>query len=67
MKGLGIVMALVIISGFVAGQEVFGYVEPGTKEDKEFMSGIFLVGFVIIYGGVIYLRKSTQLEVLKKN
>ena len=66
MKGFGIVMALIIISGCVSGQEVFGFVEPGTKEDKNFMSSIFLVGFVVIYGGIIYLRKSSQIETIQK-
>jgi hypothetical protein len=65
MKGIGVVLALVIISGFVSGQEVFGYAEPGTKEDKQFMSGVFLIGFVVIYGGVIYLRKSTEEEIIQ--
>lgn len=65
MKGIGFVLALVIISGFISGQEVFGYVEPGTKEDKEFMSGVFLIGFVAIYGGIIYLRKSSELETIQ--
>ena len=60
VKGIGVVLALIIVSGFISGQEVFGYVEPGTKEDKEFMSGIFLIGFVVIYGGIIYMRKSSQ-------
>ena len=62
MKGIGVVLALIIVSGFFSGQEVFGYVEPGTKEDKEFMSGIFLIGFVVIYGGIIYMRKSSEIK-----
>ncbi len=62
MKGIGIVFALILISGFISGQEVFGYVEPGTKEDKELMSGVFLIGFVAIYGGIIYMRKSSQIN-----
>ena len=43
LKGIGFVLAVVIISGFISSQEVFGYVDPGTKEDKEFMSGVFLI------------------------
>ena len=65
MKGIGLVIALVIISGFISGQEVFGYVDPGTKEDKEFMSGVFLIGFVVIYGGIIYMRKSSEIETIQ--
>lgn len=65
MKGLATVLALVIVSGFISGQEVFGFTDPGTKEDKEFMSGVFLIGFVVIYGGIIYLRKSSQMESLE--
>lgn len=65
MKGLGVILALVIISGFISGQQVFGFSDPGTKEDKEFMSGVFLIGFVVIYGGIIYLRKSSQIETIQ--
>jgi len=65
LKGIGFVLAVVIISGFISGQEVFGYVDPGTKEDKEFMSGVFLIGFVVIYGGIIYMRKSSELETIQ--
>ena len=61
MKVIGIVLALVIISGFISSQEVFGFTDPGTKEDKEFMSGVFLIGFVVIYSGIIYLRKSSEI------
>lgn len=65
MKGIGLVIALVLISGFISGQEVFGYVDPGTKEDKKFMSGVFLIGFVVIYGGIIYMRKSSEIETIQ--
>ena len=65
LKGLGMILALVIISGFISGQEVFGLTDPGTKEDKEFMSGVFLIGFVVIYGGIIYLGKSSEIETIQ--
>jgi len=65
MKGIGVVVALIIISGFISGQEVFGYNEPGTKEDKQFMSGVFLIGFVAIYGGIIYMSKSSEIKSIK--
>ena len=65
MKGIGVLLTLVIISGFISGQEAFGYVEPGTKEDKEFMSGVFLIGFVGIYGGIIYLHKSSEIKTIQ--
>jgi hypothetical protein len=65
MKGICLVFALVIISGFISSQDVFGLTDPGTKEDKEFMSGVFLIGFVVIYGGIIYLRKSSEIETIQ--
>jgi hypothetical protein len=65
MKGIGVVVALIIISGFISGQEVFGYNEPGTKDDKQFMSGVFLIGFVAIYGGIIYMGKSSEIKSIK--
>ena len=65
MKGIGLVFALIIISGFISSQEVFGLTDPVTKEDKEFMSGVFLIGFVVIYGGIIYLRKSSEIETIQ--
>ena len=65
MKGIGVVVALIIISGFISGQEVFGYNEPGTKENKQFMSGVFLIGFVAIYGGIIYMGKSSEIKSIK--
>ena len=67
IKGIGILFALIITAGFISSQEVYGYLEPATKEDKQFMSGVFLVGFVVIYGGVIYLRKTSKIESIKNN
>ena len=67
LKGIGIIFALIITSGFISSQEVYGYLEPATKEDKQFMSGVFLVGFVVIYGGIIYLRKTSTIEYIKNN
>ena len=63
MKRIGILLALVVISGFFVGQEAFAFTEPPTKDEKQFMSAIFLAGFVGIYGGVIYLRKSSEIKV----
>ena len=63
MKRIGIVLALIVISGFMAGQEAFAFSEPPTKDEKQFMSALFLAGFVGIYGGVIYLRKSSEIKV----
>ena len=65
MKGIGIVLVLVIFSGFVSGQEVFGFTEPGTKDEKQVMSGVFLIGFVVVYGGIIYMKKSSELKTIK--
>ena len=62
MKRIGILLAIVVISGFVAGQEAFAFSEPPTKADKQFMSILFLVGFVGVYTGIIYVRKSTQIK-----
>ncbi len=65
MKGIAVVLTLVIFSGFISGQEAFGFNDPGTKEDKEFVSGVFLIGFVGIYGGIIYLRKSSEIKTIQ--
>jgi len=65
MKRIGILLALVIISGFIAGQEAFAYSESPTKDEKQFMSAVFLTGFVGIYAGIIYARKSSQIEVIQ--
>ncbi len=62
MKSIGILLAIVVISGFVAGQEAFAFSEPPTKGEKQLMSILFLTGFVIIYTGIIYVRKSTQIK-----
>ena len=62
MKRIGILLAIVVISGFVAGQEAFAFSESPTKDEKQFMSILFLAGFVGIYTGIIYVRKSTQIK-----
>lgn len=63
MKRIGILIAIIVISGFIAGQEAFAFSEPPTKDEKQFMSAVFLAGFVGIYAGVIYVRKSTEIKV----
>ena len=63
MIRIGILLALVVISGFVAGQEAFAFSDPPTKDEKQFMSAMFLAGFVGIYAGIIYVRKSTEIKV----
>jgi hypothetical protein len=62
MIGFGIVFAFMIISGLVAGQDVLAYTEPPTKDAKQFMSGVFLAGFIGIYGGAIYLHKTSEIK-----
>ena len=62
MKRIGILLAIVVISGFVAGQEAFAFSESPTKDEKQFMSILFLAGFVGVYTGIIYVRKSTQIK-----
>jgi len=62
LKRIGILLALVIISGFVAGQEAFAFSDPPTKIEKQFMSILFLAGFVGIYTGIIYVSKSSQIK-----
>jgi hypothetical protein len=62
LKKIGVLLALVVISGFVAGQEAFAFSEPPTKGEKQFMSILFLAGFVGIYTGIIYVRKSSQIK-----
>lgn len=63
LKRIGILLAIVVISGFIAGQEAFAFSEPPTKDEKQMMSAIFLAGFVGIYTGIIYVRKSTEIKV----
>ena len=63
MKRIGILLAFVVISGFIAGQEAFAFTEPPSKDEKQFMSAVFLTGFVVIYAGIIYARKSSEIKV----
>lgn len=63
MKRIGILLALVVISGFIAGQEAFAFSESPTKDEKQFISAVFLTGFVGIYAGIIYVRKATEIKV----
>jgi ABC-type uncharacterized transport system permease subunit len=62
LKRIGVLLAIVVISGFFAGQEVFAFSEPPTKDEKQFLSILFLAGFVGIYTGIIYVRKSSQIK-----
>ena len=62
MKGISILVALAIVSGIVLSQEAFADSDLPTKDEKQFMAGLYLVGFVGIYGGVIYLHKSTEIK-----
>ena len=62
MKRIGVLLAIVVISGFIAGEEAFAFSEPPTKDEKQLMSILFLVGFVGIYTGTIYVRKSSQIK-----
>ncbi|MEX0640205.1 MAG: hypothetical protein WD018_06140 [Nitrosopumilaceae archaeon] len=62
MKGISILVALAIVSGIVLSQEAFADSDPPTKDEKQFVSGLCLIGFVGIYGGVIYLRKSMEIK-----
>ena len=66
MKGIAILVALAIVSVIVLSQEAFADSDPPTKDEKQFMSGIFLLGFVGIYGGVIYLHKSREIKSMSK-
>ena len=63
MKRIGILLVLVVISGVFAGQEAFAFSDPPTKDEKQFMSAVFLTGFIGIYGGVIYARKSSEIKI----
>ncbi len=62
MNGISILIVLVMVSGIVLSQEVFAEDELPTKDEKQFASGLYLVGFVGIYGGVIYLHKSIEIK-----
>lgn len=55
-----------MISGFITGQEVFAYSEPPTKDEKQFMSALFLAGFVGIYAGIIYVKKASEIKLEAK-
>jgi len=66
MKAITILVALAIVSGMVLSQEASADSDSPTKDEKQFMSGIFLVGFVGIYGGVIYLQKSREIKSASK-
>lgn len=63
LKRIGILLAIVVISGFILGQEAFAFSEPPSKDEKQMMSAMFLAGFVGIYAGIIYVRKSTEIKV----
>ena len=63
LKRIGVLFAMIVISGFIAGQEAFAFSEPPTKDEKQMMSAMFLAGFVGIYAGIIYVRKSTEIKV----
>jgi hypothetical protein len=65
MKRIGILLAIIVISGVIAGQEAFAFSEPPTKNEKQYMSAVFLTGFVGIYAGIIYARKSTEIQVIQ--
>ena len=58
--GFGIIFAFMVITGLLGGQNALAYTEPPTKDEKQFVSGVFLVGFVGIYGGAIYLHKISE-------
>ena len=63
LKRIGILLAMFIIFGFITGHEAFAFSEPPTKDEKQFMSAVFLTGFVGIYAGIIYVRKSTEIRI----
>ena len=58
----GILFTFMIISGLIAGQNAMAFSEEPTKENKQVLSGIFLIGFVGMYGGVIYMHKSSEMK-----
>ena len=62
MIWFGVIFAFMIISGLVAGQDALAYSDPPTKDKKQFVSGVFLVGFVGIYSGAIYLHKASEMK-----
>ena len=66
MKGIGIILLFIITISFVTDQEIWAFSEPPTKDEKQFMSTLYLIGFVGIYGGIIYLRKSYEMKTNSK-
>ncbi|MFB5629964.1 MAG: hypothetical protein ACE5RN_00070 [Nitrosopumilaceae archaeon] len=66
MKRIAVLLVIVIFSGIIAGQDAFAFNESPTKDEKQFMSSVFLAGFVGIYAGIIYVRKSTEKSEIKR-
>jgi len=58
LKELTVVLGMVLFFSFVASQEVYSDIEDPTKEQKQYVAALFLVGFVGVFGLFIYLRKS---------
>ena len=61
----GILFTFMIISGLIASQNAMALSEEPTKENKQVVSGIFLIGFVGMYGGVIYMHKASETKKTK--
>lgn len=60
MKGIGIIIMLILVSGVIMDFNAFAFSESPNKDEKQFVTALYLVGFVGIYGGVIYLNKSQE-------
>jgi len=60
LKKLAVVLGMVLFFSFMVSQEVYSDIGDSTKEQKQFVAALFLVGFVGIFGFFIYLRKSHQ-------
>jgi hypothetical protein len=60
--GFGILFAFMVVSGLITSQDALAYTNPPVKDTKQFMSGVFLVGFIGIYGGTIYLHKTSEMK-----
>ena len=68
MKAIAILFAVLMISSYIASQEVSAYtVNDALKEKDQFTMAAFLSGFVGIYGLTIYWQKKNEFERVKEN
>ena len=65
MKGMVVFLAIMVIA-VILNQEAFADDYWLPKEQKQPAAAVFLLGFVGVYGMMIYLRKSQTMNVFEK-